>query len=257
MPRMIANLLAPSERLRLTPMELTGRCTTHVQATEGERCALHPLAHRALRCLAAAALQDGIELTAVSCFRSFDQQLAIWNGKFRGERALLSMSGTPLDALALDAPARVAAILAWSALPGASRHHWGTDFDVIDRAALPPGERVQLVSAEYGPDGWFAPLDQWLLRNAADYGFFRPYDVDRGGVLPEPWHLSFAPVATLALQDLGVDVLAASLAEAPLEGRDTVLSRLPELHRQYVLGVAEPPPAALLAARLSDAARPS
>ena len=34
------------------------------------------------------------------------------------------------------------AILLWSALPGASRHHWGTDFDVFDRAAVPPDYRA-------------------------------------------------------------------------------------------------------------------
>ena len=35
--------------------------------------------------------------------------------------------------------ARIDAILCWSALPGGSRHHWGTDCDVIDAAALPAG----------------------------------------------------------------------------------------------------------------------
>ena len=128
---------------------------------------------------------------------------------------------------------------------------------MIDRAALPAGERVQLVPAEYAPGGWFAPLDRWLSAHAADFGFFRPYDADRGGVLPEPWHLSFAPLASLALQDLDIDVLAASLADVPLAGRDWCYSRLPELHRRYVVAVAEPPPAALAAAALSDAARPS
>ena len=36
-------------------------------------------------------------------------------------------------------------ILEWSALPGASRHHWGSEFDVFDLAALPEGYRVQLL----------------------------------------------------------------------------------------------------------------
>lgn len=250
MPRTIANEFAPSGLVRLDPLQLTGRSTTHVQADEGARCALHPVVRSAFARMAAAALESGIGLEAISCFRSFDQQLAIWNGKFAGQRALLSRSGETLDALALDAPARIDAILTWSALPGASRHHWGTDFDVIDRAALPAGERVQLVGAEYAPGGWFAPLDQWLSRHAAHYGFFRPYDADRGGVLPEPWHLSFAPLAVPALQDLTLDVLADSLGTAPLQGRDIVLSRLPELHARYVLGVGTPSALALDAAGL-------
>lgn len=257
MPRTIANPFAMSALVRLTALELTGRCATHVQVAGDSSCALHPLVRVAFERMAAAAQQDGIALDAISCFRSFGQQLAIWNGKFLGQRPLLSRSGELLDALSLDEPARVAAILAWSALPGASRHHWGTDFDVIDRAALPAGERVQLVPAEYAPGGWFAPLNRWLSAHAEDFGFFRPYDADRGGVLPEPWHLSFAPLAALALQDLGIDVLAASLADVALEGRNTVFSGLPDLHQRYVMAVAEAPQAALAAAALSDAATPS
>ena len=30
---------------------------------------------------------------------------------------------------------------------------------------------------------------------AGEFGFYRPYASDRGGVQPEPWHLSYAPVA--------------------------------------------------------------
>lgn len=257
MLRPAANPIALRGLLRLRPDELTGLCASHVLAATGGNCALHPVVNAALACMAAAARCAGIELAAISCFRSFEQQLAIWNGKFLGQRPLLSRSGAVLDALSLDEPARVQAILTWSALPGASRHHWGTDFDVIDRAALPAGERVQLVPAEYAPGGWFAALDRWLAAHAADYGFFRPYDIDRGGVLPEPWHLSFAPLAAPALQDLSVEVLASCLDGAPLQGRDTIRAQLPELHRRYVARVADPEPAALAAAGLSDAARPS
>ena len=96
---------------------------------------------------------------------------------------------------ALDEPAAVEAILLWSALPGASRHHWGTDVDVVDRSACPPGYRPQLMTAEFAPRGIFAKLDGWLAANMGHFGFFRPYTRDRGGVLPEPWHLSYAPVS--------------------------------------------------------------
>jgi hypothetical protein len=193
----------------------------------------------------------------VSSFRSFNQQLAIWNGKFSGTRPLLSRNGEPLDALALDDAARVEAILAWSALPGASRHHWGTDFDVIDRASLLPGQAPQLVPAEYLAGGCFAALNDWLELNAADYGFFRPYDLDRGGVQPEPWHLSFAPIATGALAMLTPEALASALAGAAIEGSNVIYSQLPELYQRFVLAVAPAPQRALHAAALNRAARPS
>lgn len=237
--------------MRLSPTELTGRSRSHLQADDASGCVLHPLVRRALDHMTVAARAAGIEMAAISCFRSFEQQLGIWNSKFLGHRELLSPSGTVLDALTLGAAERVEAILVWSALPGASRHHWGTDFDLIDLAALPSGQRARLVPEEYQPGGWFAPLTEWLDRHAAEYGFFRPYDIDRGGVSPEPWHLSFAPLAATALQDLTIDVLADSLSGTALEGCDIVFTRLPELHRRYVLAVAEPSAPALAAAALT------
>ncbi|NIM47861.1 MAG: D-alanyl-D-alanine carboxypeptidase family protein, partial [Gemmatimonadales bacterium] len=86
--------------------------------------------------------------------------------------------------------------LRWSALPGASRHHWGTDLDVYDLAARPEGYEVELIPEEVDAGGMFGPLHEWLDgRIAADaaFGFFRPYERDRQGVAPERWHLSYAP----------------------------------------------------------------
>ena len=74
--------------------------------------------------------------------------------------------------------------------------------DVVDRAAVAPDYRPQLVPAEFARNGPFARLDAWLAANMGTFGFFRPYTTDRGGVQPEPWHLSFAPVAEAALAAL-------------------------------------------------------
>jgi LAS superfamily LD-carboxypeptidase LdcB len=245
----------------LPPLEitaLTGRSSSHVQEFSALRCILHPAVAAALDQMTGAALNEGIDLRAVSSFRSFDRQLAIWNGKFRGQRPLLSRSGMPLEALAMDETARVDAILCWSALPGASRHHWGTDLDVIDRATLEPGQEAQLTPDEYAPGGCFETLGRWLDRHAAEFGFFRPYDLDRGGVQPEPWHCSFAPLAVEALGNLTVNVLAAALQDAALDGADVVYSRLPELHQRYVMAVAAPSDEALRAPGLiNPGARPS
>jgi LAS superfamily LD-carboxypeptidase LdcB len=235
----------------LTPLELTGRARTHVRMVPRFGCALHPQAVDALEALRAAAAADGIDLHPVSGFRDFWRQLAIWNDKYSGVRALLDARSVPLDAAGLDPAQRVAAIMNWSALPGASRHHWGSDFDVIDRSALEPGTRVELLSADYGPGGRYERLADWLAVHAEKYGFFRPYDQDRGGVRPEPWHLSFAPVAGPALAALSHEVLVEALAGVELHGREAVLAQLPELHGRYVTAVAEPSAAALAAAALS------
>ena len=70
-----------------------------------------------------------------SSFRDFARQLQIWNGKFSGERPMFDAGGRPARRGALSPRERIDAILLWSALPGASRHHWGTDLDLIDRNA--------------------------------------------------------------------------------------------------------------------------
>jgi hypothetical protein len=135
----------------------------------------------------------------------------------------------------------VLAILRWSALPSASRHHWGTDVDVYDGARVASRSDVQLLPFETAPGGPFHGLHQWLDREAGRFGFFRPYDVDRGGMQPEPWHLSFAPLSVPALAALTVPVLDRALAALPMAAVDLVRSRLDELYERHVRNVAAPP----------------
>jgi hypothetical protein len=197
--------------------------------------------------LRAEAARSGIDLWPASSFRDFERQLAIWNDKFLGRRPLLDAAGQPLDGASLDDGQRIQAILIWSALPGASRHHWGTEIDVIDRAALPAGQQAQMVRQEYAAGGVFEKLGDWLSHHCARFGFFHPYDIDRGGVQPEPWHVSFAPVSVPALSRLTVAVLQDALGAVALAGGDIVKRQLADLHRRYVASVAAPAPDALAA----------
>lgn len=230
--------------LILSAEQLTGRVRTHVMEVPEPRCMLHPATAQAFLGLRAEAARSGIDLTPASTFRDFDRQLTIWNDKYYGRRPLLDAAGRPLDPKRLSDQQIVDAILLWSALPGASRHHWGTEIDVIDRAALPAGYQPQMVPQEYRADGVFDRLGRWIPQHCADFGFFLPYDVDRGGVQPEPWHLSYAPVATPALHALTVDVLADALREVEIAGADVVRRQLPDIHSRYVARVAEPAHAA-------------
>jgi len=91
------------------------------------------------------AAAEGLDIAVFSGFRDFESQAEIWNRKFCGERALFDADGSVLDFHSLSEAERMQCILNWSALPGASRHHWGTDVDVYDRAALPDGYRVKLL----------------------------------------------------------------------------------------------------------------
>jgi hypothetical protein len=112
--------------------------------------------------------------------------------------------------------------------------------DLIDRRALPPGYRVQLVPAEYAAPGPFARLAEWLEANAARFGFFRPFRGVLSGVQPEPWHFSFAPVAEPARRHLTPALLREALESSDLAGKEAVLPRVEEIHARYVASIDWP-----------------
>jgi LAS superfamily LD-carboxypeptidase LdcB len=223
----------------LDSFQLTGRSSTHVGEVAELGVRLHADAAAAVISLREAAAAAGIDLVVVSGFRDFARQVAIWNGKFRGERPLLDRAGRPLEVAGLNDLARIRSILIWSALPGASRHHWGSDFDVIDRAAMPADYRPQLTVEEF-TQGPFVRLNEWLAANLGNHGFFRPYTTDRGGVHPEPWHLSYAPVSVPAQAGMSEAVLKEAVASSDLDGRETVLSELPWIYDKFVASVDLP-----------------
>jgi len=221
--------------------EWTGRARTHVPQYAQPRFAARPEVAAAFLALREAALADGFHLTPIASWRPFDAQLRNWNRKFSGEATLYDIDGRPRDRAGMAPEDIVWAILGWSGLPGATRRHWGTDIDVFDRAALPAGQHVLLLPQETAPGGVFAPLHAWLDAHLARFGFFRPYRHYRGGMFPEPWHLSYAPSAAAALAAFDVDVLARVIAGADaMLGRELVLEMLPEIARRHVLGVDEP-----------------
>ncbi|WP_298734426.1 DUF4157 domain-containing protein [uncultured Chitinophaga sp.] len=82
---------------------------------------------------------------------------------------------------------RLDIILKFSALPGTSRHHWGTEVDLnsVEVADWKPGKKDSL-----------ADLDTWLQANAPKVGLIQSYTAGRkGGYSEEPWHYSYAPIA--------------------------------------------------------------
>ena len=224
----------------MNPHELTGRARSHIADVAGPDCALHAHVVAPFLSLRRAALADGFDVVPQSSFRDFSRQLNIWNGKFSGERPMYDAAGQAIDANDLDAMRRIDAILLWSALPGASRHHWGTDVDLIDRAATSPGYLAQLTPEEFAPGGPYSAVRQWLEANAARFGFFRPFCGILSGVRPEPWHFSFAPIAENARRALTPAVLHGAIAAAPLLGKEQVLMRLDELHARYVAAIDWP-----------------
>jgi LAS superfamily LD-carboxypeptidase LdcB len=189
------------------------------------------------------AARRGFDLRILSGYRTFHHQLSIWNRKARGELPVLDSKARPLQIRDLNSRDLVFAILRWSALPGGSRHHWGTDLDIFDESARPEGYEVDLVPAEVNPGGMFGPLHEWLDERiaAADAeGFFRPYDEDRGGVAPERWHLSCWPVARKMEEILKPDLLRATIATSDMLLKDVVLENLEEIYERFVINTGRP-----------------
>lgn len=143
-----------------------------------------------------------------STFRTFYGQAHIWRRKFdfRG-RAFNRISERAAQQCSLNHPGlwnpdfnshrhcwrqvlspreREREILQASAAPGLSRHHWGTDVDIL--SLNPRNYRSG------GPlhDDW-----KWLNEHALDYGFFQTYrESDSEHThMEERWHWSYYPVA--------------------------------------------------------------
>jgi len=186
--------------------------------------------------LRAQALHSGYDLAIASGYRDFNRQLTIWNEKAEGLRTVYDDYGKPIDMSLLTPWQQVQAILRWSALPGASRHHWGTDIDIYDRASLGAADKVQLSAAEVSEGGLFWPLHQWLDRilNEASSGFFRPYCEDGNGVAPERWHLSYGPLAGAYQAAVSEGSLRKFLTDKPIALKSAVLENLEEIYYRFI-----------------------
>jgi len=223
-----------------TELEITGRARTHVVQLLEPRFAAHPQAAEAFMDMRAEARLAGIDLLPFSSFRDFKTQLRIWNYKYLGKKPLYDENGRVRDYASLSEEEIIRHILDWSALPGGSRHQWGTEIDVVDGAAMPEGYEPKLLPEEVGEGGIFHSLHDWLDANIARFGFFRPYKYYRGGMYPEAWHLSFAPLSLEAIKLVTPELLGAVLREADIEGREQVLEMLPEIYQKHVLNIVGP-----------------
>ena len=141
-----------------------------------------------------AAQEQGVNLQIISAARNFDYQKGIWERKWNGKTLL---EGTT-DARTIENPAeRALAILRYSAMPGASRHHWGTDFD------------LNALNNEYFETGKGLKAFQWLEANARNFGFCRPYTAKDGkgrstGYEEEKWHWSYYPLSKVMTKDASI-----------------------------------------------------
>lgn len=126
-----------------------------------------------------AAKKEGITIKVISASRNFTDQKAIWERKYDARKSKFKTEAE----LASD-------ILKYSSMPGTSRHHWGTDFDIN---SLEPA---------YYATGKGAKEYAWMKSHASEYGFCQVYNhkLERTGYNDEPWHWSFMPLSSQFLK---------------------------------------------------------
>ena len=208
----------PEELIGKAPRDLVGN--TYLTTMQRDTAA-------ALRSMQAAAKKDGIAIKVVSAFRSFDRQKEIFENKFK---RFTAEGNTPQQA--------VNRIIEYSTIPGTSRHHWGTDLDLIDGGVSAP-DSVLEAEHFYGK-GVFCPLRQWLEIHAAEYGFYEVYTnhPDRKGFAHEPWHYSYAPVSIpmlKAFMDLDIEAI---LGEEKILGASVISgSFLADYRKNHLLDI--------------------
>lgn len=221
---------------------LLGKTTEHLVPLEGTKCFIHKEMHKDFYRLKNKAESEGFHLGVVSAFRSFEAQLRIWNLKAQGERTLLDDQEKPLEFAKLTPHEIVMSILRWSAVPGASRHHWGTDIDVFD-AGTQALDEVMLIPSETVSGGPAARLHEWLdslISSGESFGFYRPYSEDLGGVSPERWHLSYSPLSQRYFESYTPSIFKKNIEDSEVHLKETLLSNAEEIYQRFFLNINFP-----------------
>ena len=226
--------------MKLTPDMLTGKSREHLVNLPTPHSPNHFLqaeAAKAFQGLQQSAVKNGFNLQPASSFRDFARQQLIWNGKFNGERKVHDDAGNALDLSLLDDWQKSQAILRWSALPGASRHHWGTEIDIFDPDLLPQGKTLQLEPWEYEKGGYFFELSEFLTENLPHFDFALPFmQIPKNKKIGrEPWHISYLPLAEQAAKQFSSEVLTLSWQNEEIGGKAALLENLEQIFAEYIV----------------------
>lgn len=224
----------------LTAAMLTGKSRAHLTPLPCPFSSNHFLQADSLKAfqgLQQRARKNGFNLQPASSFRDFQRQQAIWNDKFHGVRKVHNDAGEALDFSQYSDLEKIQAILRWSALPGASRHHWGTEIDIFAPDLLPPEQSLQLEPWEYEKGGYFFELSQFLQENLPHFDFYLPF-IDLPShkkIGREPWHISHFPTAQKAQQQFSSEILLQAWEDEEIGGKDILQTNLTEIFTHYML----------------------
>lgn len=174
------------------------------------------------------AKKAGVQLHITSAYRDFKRQTEIWNGKFDRYKAK-----------GLKGEALIHKITEFSAMPGTSRHHWGTDADILDISVLQPKNPLE-PSHYVNPKGIYNKMHEWMLHNSEKFGFYEAYtdDAERTGYEFEPWHFSYKSTAKKYLKQYNERVKFAHIKSPELKGHELITESFFQNYvKNYVNGV--------------------
>lgn len=136
-----------------------------------------------------AAKEDGFNIHVISSYRSYAHQNGIWERKYKSYRGQGLTHEKTIDK-----------IIQYSTIPGTSRHHWGTDLDIIDSTKGIPSN--PLSETHFNPGGKMHPFKLWLDENSEKFNFHLVYTnkESRKGFAYEPWHFSYKPISIKMLK---------------------------------------------------------
>ncbi len=147
--------------------------------------------YEAFLTMAEVAAKDSIELKIISGLRSFNHQRGLWENKWTGKTKVM---GQKLNITFKDQLSRAKKILEYTAPPGFSRHHWGTDLD------------LNSVEEEYFETEEGIKVFSWLKKNATQFGFCQTYNSldhrNHKGFNEEKWHWSYSKLSEPILSEL-------------------------------------------------------
>lgn len=219
---------------------LTGSTRSHVVNRENIGKSIHTEVLESFLRLKRDAKKQGIDLSILSGYRSFEEQCELWNRKVRGESNIIDQNGEIWDRSHVSDKEVYQAIIQWVAIPGSSRHHWGTDIDVYDANAKPENYEIQLLNSEYEKGGVFTKLSSWLtqvMQEGGSYGFQRPYDIDRGGVGQELWHISYLPVAKKYFKEFTIESFTEKIESSEVLLKELILENIDAYFEKYVKNI--------------------
>ena len=204
---------------------LQGKTTRHLV---GDTVLLEKETFKAFEKMRNAAMRDGIKIKIISGHRDFERQTLIWNSKFIKFTKELKLK--PDEA--------INEIIRFSTIPGTSRHHWGTEIDIIDEDFK--NENNPLISEKYESGGIFNKLKKWMDLNSEKFGFYLTYtnDEQRKGFEYEPWHYSYKPISKNLLKELKKNNISKLISDLEIMGKEYLTKEFIEKYiNENILGV--------------------